>query len=304
MVTALFLGLILKSRIDRKLNILIGVSSVNLCKMKQVINLYKPVGLSPLQAIEKFKKFNRAYKNKKMGYAGRLDPMAEGVLLALVGDENKKMGGYLKLDKEYRAEILIGLKSDSCDVLGVVEKGGFVEVDEKVLKKKLKMLKGKYNQKIPKYSSYRFKGRPMFYYALRGKEVEDVKKVVEIKDVRINSVYKIGSGKLLKYVLNKIDKVDGKFRQKEIKEKWREVLEGGEDNESARYRNKDPPTQPLNVSQTRLFVVIDVTIVCSSGTYIRAIADDIGEGYGGGLLLSLKRIRVGNFDVRESEKLR
>ena len=74
--------------------------------MKNVINLYKPVGLSPLQVIEKFRLKHREYGKVKLGYAGRLDPMAEGVLMVLVGDENKKIRDYLKFDKEYRAEIL------------------------------------------------------------------------------------------------------------------------------------------------------------------------------------------------------
>jgi len=287
--------------VEGKINILIKLSKI----MKKIINLYKPVGLTPLQAIEKFREKHREYKNKKMSYAGRLDPMAEGVLLVLVGEENKKIRQYLGLDKEYRAEILFGFCSDSHDVLGIAEMGGQVgQIPTKELKKKLKGLKGLYEQKIPKYSSYRIKGRPMFYYALRGKEVEDVKKVVEIKDIKINSVYKIGSGKLLKYVLKKINKVSGKFRQEEIIDKWKEVLKGSEDRESARYRNKDPPTQPLNVLQTRLFFVVDVTISCSSGTYIRAIAEDVGKDFGGGLLLGLKRIRVGGFGVGDSLKLK
>ena len=55
--------------------------------MKKVINLYKPVGLTPLQALNIFKKTNSPYKSKKISYPGRLDPMAEGVLILLVDDE-------------------------------------------------------------------------------------------------------------------------------------------------------------------------------------------------------------------------
>ena len=48
------------------------------------------------------------------------------------------------------------------------------------------------------------------------------------------------------------------------------------------------------------FLIVNTLINCSSGTYIRAIADDIGKIFGGGLLLSLKRTKVGKFDVKES----
>ena len=53
--------------------------------MKKTIILIYPVGITPLQAIEKFKEKNPKYNKIKMGYAGKLDPMAEGVLLILVG---------------------------------------------------------------------------------------------------------------------------------------------------------------------------------------------------------------------------
>ena len=58
--------------------------------MNKVINLYKPVGFTPLQAVERFKEENVRYKKEKISYPGRLDPMAQGVLLLLVGDETKK----------------------------------------------------------------------------------------------------------------------------------------------------------------------------------------------------------------------
>jgi len=206
--------------------------------------------------------------------------MAEGVLVILVGEENKKMKQYIGFDKEYKAGILFGFSSDSNDVLGIAGKGNLGEVDIKELKKLIKNLRGSYEQKIPAYSSYRIKGKPMFYYARKGEQVEDIRKKVFIKNVKVNSIYEIGSNRLLKYILNKIDKVDGDFRQEEIKKRWKELL----------------------IDDSK-FVVADILIVCSSGTYIRAIADDLGEDYGGGLLLSLKRTKVGKFDIRDSFKV-
>jgi len=255
--------------------------------MKKTINLYKPVGMTPLQVVNRFKEMDTHYRGKKMSYAGRLDPMAEGVLVLLVDDENKKMKQYMGFDKEYRAEILFGLSSDSHDVLGLVEREfvGDVSIDVRELKKKIKKLKGKYEQKIPGFSSYRFKGKALFSYARSGRldEVEIPNKVVRINKIIIKDVYKISSKRLLKYVINKVDKVKGDFRQEEVKKRWEGLL-GGDEGEK--------------------FCVADVVIECSSGTYIRAIADDVGGDFGGGLLLSLKRLRVGKFGFRESLRLR
>ena len=285
--------------------------------------------MTPLEAIEKFKLKNPVYGGKRMGYAGRLDPMAEGVLLVLVGDENKKIGQYMGFDKEYVAEILLGFSSDSNDVLGVASRGvgkfysqsfnppthpkSGSEIDgiakdknigssiegtrgessgnevehnvdltdirtkeefEKELKKQIKGFVGSYSQKIPKYSSYKVKGKPMFHYARKGVEVEDVKKNVVIKKVKVNSIYQISSGRLLKYIIDKVGKVKGDFRQLEVIENWERLLVGDEK-----------------------YYVLNVTLSVSSGTYIRAIADDFGSSFGGGLLLSLKRTKVGKFGV-------
>jgi tRNA pseudouridine55 synthase len=69
--------------------------------MEQVITVNKPIGLTPLQAVTQFRKKFPLYASEKIGYAGRLDPMAEGLLLLLVGDNNKTKEQYEQLDKEY-----------------------------------------------------------------------------------------------------------------------------------------------------------------------------------------------------------
>mgnify|MGYP000153282325 CR=1 FL=1 len=87
--------------------------------MKNILNIYKPVGLSPLDIINILKDKSPEYQDVPITYAGRLDPMAEGVLLLLAGDEVHKNEEYQKLDKEYEAEILIGFNTDTYDVLGI-----------------------------------------------------------------------------------------------------------------------------------------------------------------------------------------
>jgi len=137
--------------------------------MKPVINLYKPVSLTPLQALELFKKQASEYKKQKISYAGRLDPMAEGVLLLLVGEENKKMTQYMKLDKEYRAQILLGFSTDSYDILGLAEQAKQEKINLKQLKKTIKSFKGTYKQTLPAYSSHRIKGKSLFNLARNNK---------------------------------------------------------------------------------------------------------------------------------------
>ena len=57
--------------------------------IKKIILLNKKEGETPLEALENFRFKNKEYKDVKMTYAGRLDPMASGILLILAGDEIK-----------------------------------------------------------------------------------------------------------------------------------------------------------------------------------------------------------------------
>ena len=76
----------------------------------RVIN--KKIGETPIEALKNFRIKYRGLKNEKMSYAGRLDPLAEGKMIVLVGDkENKDRNRYMDLGKEYSAEFMIGVST-------------------------------------------------------------------------------------------------------------------------------------------------------------------------------------------------
>ncbi|MEK7120642.1 MAG: hypothetical protein AAB840_00955, partial [Patescibacteria group bacterium] len=83
-----------------------------------ILNLYKKEGETPLERIRRFTTENPEYKNKKMTYAGRLDPMAEGVLIILTDEDVHIKDNFLRLDKEYEFEVLWAVSSDTHDILG------------------------------------------------------------------------------------------------------------------------------------------------------------------------------------------
>src|ERR1700722_19791374 len=126
-----------------------------------MIALYKQKGETPLQTLERLRFEQPQYADAKLSYAGRLDPMAEGVMLVLVAEENKSREKHLRLDKTYVTEILFGVSTDTGDVLGIPRsntsgrryKGHFGESEIKtVLEKSV----GKFSQKYPAYSSKSF----------------------------------------------------------------------------------------------------------------------------------------------------
>src|SRR3712207_2873397 len=102
--------------------------------MNKILNIYKPVGFTPLEMITALLKEFPEYKDKKIGYAGRLDPLAHGVLLLMIGDATKQRKDYLGLDKMYEFEVLFGVETDTYDLLGFVKERKVVEsiVKEKV----------------------------------------------------------------------------------------------------------------------------------------------------------------------------
>jgi len=149
--------------------------------MKKVILLNKKEGETPLQALDSFRKKNKKYKDIKMTYAGRLDPMASGLLLILCGEEIKNKEKYLNLNKEYSFEILFGFATDTYDILGKITKcvrQGLTQEEEdkkefkKKIKENIKYFTGKFVQKYPVYSSKTIGGKQLFRYARAGQEVK------------------------------------------------------------------------------------------------------------------------------------
>lgn len=236
--------------------------------MKKRIILNKHEGETPLEAVQRFRQKNEEYKNAKIGYAGRLDPMASGALLLLIEDENKKFSKYAKLDKEYQAELLFSFQTDSYDILGIPKKS-----NSKLDEEKIKKIKGVQKQQIPYFSSYRIKGKPLFWYALNKRKVKLPKTKVRINSIKISAISKISSAKLLNQIIKRIKRVRGEFRQKRIISKWKKLLSGKREN----------------------YAVAHLKIKCSSGTYIRSIANKLGA-----TLMNLKRTKIGRFKYQNS----
>jgi tRNA pseudouridine(55) synthase len=248
--------------------------------MKKLIILDKKEGETPLEALEVFRRKHKDYKDAKMTYAGRLDPMASGILLVLAGEEVKNKEKYLRLDKEYEFEVLFGFATDTYDILGkVVKQGIAIEDLEKIIKNNLKNFTGTFAQKYPIYSSKTVNGKQLFEYGREGIEVEQPEREVKVKSLKLIKFRKIDSKKLLANIEKRIAKVKGDFRQKEILKIWQKKL------------------KPL---EAQSFTVANFKIKCGSGTYVRGIANSLGEEIGvPALALSIKRTRVGRYSIPE-----
>lgn len=248
--------------------------------MEYLLNVYKRIGLTPFQLIQEFKKKFRQYKDIPISHAGKLDPLAEGVMFLVCGKEIKNLKKYMGVDKTYKAKILFGLSSDSYDIQGIGTKNNRT-IDTEKLKKEIESLRGEYLQELPVFSGRIVNKKPLFYWARTNQldKIEIPKEKVMIYDINLNKISKINSNEVLKEINYKINLLNGDFRQKEIIETWNKILE---------KNNED-------------FIVADVTINCSSGTYIRSIANDLGKRMGTyAILLNLIRTRVDKFNIKDS----
>jgi tRNA pseudouridine(55) synthase len=253
-------------------------------KNKGLHLLYKQLGETPNQCLTRFKMANQEFFSVPMTYAGRLDPLAEGLLLVLSGDTIYEKDTYLDLKKTYEFEMLWGFSTDTLDVLGVVSNKEISVPTTLEIKKSLETFLGKFEQKYPIFSSKPVQGKPLFLWAREGKlaEIEIPSHEVEVFEIGHISRKTIKGSDLLNEVKVKIKSVIGDFRQKEILNKWMEILINNTDKE---------------------FTIDRISISVSSGFYVRKFVSDLAETFDAiATTYYIKRNQVGDFKVEDSIK--
>jgi tRNA pseudouridine55 synthase len=254
--------------------------------MQNIISVNKPLGMTPLEVILSLKHKRPDLVDKKITYAGRLDPLAHGVLLLLIEDEIKNKMRYLSLKKTYEFEIVFGLATDTYDVLGYLQDAKIKKSDINVnlfVNKFVNRYIGKQIQTYPPYSSKTVNGKPLFWWAKNNKlnEIEIPKHETEIYKFSVLSIGSIVIKKLEKKIKEEISQVKGDFRQKIILERWNELFD------------KENPETKLHTAKFR--------IICSSGTYIREIANQMGIELGcGGVAIDILRTSIGDYSLNEA----
>lgn len=251
----------------------------------QVLNLYKKMGETPRERLERLRVQKPHYAHEVLSYAGRLDPMAEGVLLTLVGSANKRRDVYLDLNKEYVLDILFGFATDTYDILGrVMETGDASTVRRDIVQRGLNEFRGHISQQYPPYSSKVVEGKSLFEWA-RASALSSIvmpSRNVSIYHIEVQNMYKVLEPDLLTFIETNVEKVQGDFRQEEILRAWRQHLKKEGDRE---------------------FACASVKIECSSGTYARSIAHGLGAQLGvPALALHILRTKVGEYEVEKSLK--
>lgn len=141
----------------------------------------KPKGPTSHDVVDKIRSIT---KEKKVGHAGTLDPQATGLLIIAIGrDSTKKLSGLIKKDKEYEAEITLGIETDTLDSEGEVMSRNDLVVDKDAVKRALTKFEGRLSQLPPKYSAIKIKGKKAYELVRKGKDVK-----LPLRKVRVYSI--------------------------------------------------------------------------------------------------------------------
>lgn len=200
-----------------------------------IINIYKEAGYTSHDVVAKLRGI---VGQKKIGHTGTLDPDATGVLPVCLGVGTKLCDMLTDEDKEYVAELCLGVTTDTQDMSGNILSRADVLIDTEELEAIIYSFQGEYEQTPPMYSALKVNGKKLYELAREGKVVERKARHVHIEEI--------------------------------------EILE-----------MKLP--------------IVKMRVVCSKGTYIRTLCDDIGKKAGcGGAMKSLVRSRVGSFALNDA----
>ena len=148
-----------------------------------IVLLNKSRGISSFKAINKLKWI---IGSGKVGHAGTLDPIAEGLLIVMINNATKFSDNLMKRDKEYFVELELGYETDTYDTEGeITEKyeGDINISDEKILEV-INSFTGEIMQVPPMYSAIKINGEKLYELARKGIEVEREARKVKIYSIR------------------------------------------------------------------------------------------------------------------------
>lgn len=135
-----------------------------------ILNMNKKKGISSFDVVRYVRKVTNI---KKVGHAGTLDPLANGVLLILVGrGATKQSSDLMTLPKTYETTIRLGMKTPTLDLEGEVQLDEDVRVPVRAITETLTRYEGEIEQVPPMYSAKRVGGRRLYKIAKEGRVVE------------------------------------------------------------------------------------------------------------------------------------
>lgn len=132
-------------------------------------------------------------KQRAVGHAGTLDPMACGLLVILCGSGTKLSDYFLNQDKSYRLSFKLGLETDTLDLEGKVLNSQEVSFDKKELEAIVHKESTELEIPVPIFSAVKREGRKMYEYAFKGQPIDPPLKKMSFWGLKIHDIQKDGA---------------------------------------------------------------------------------------------------------------
>ncbi len=217
-------------------------------------------------------------KNLKVGHAGTLDPLATGILLVCIGPATRRAEELQRSAKEYVAGVSFGATTPSYDLEKEIDRRCPLEgVSEAALRAVLPDFVGEQDQVAPLFSAKSVDGVRAYETARRLlKSAQREGRAFDPGEILQSSRINIYDLELLS---------------------WHDApVQDFTDDGLGRIRVADISGEALPTAMIR--------VACSKGTYIRALARDLGEALGSGAFLSsLRRTKNGGFGIEDAVSL-
>lgn len=287
--------------------------------MEKYVVLEKAIGETPLSCAERWRATRPDLASIPLSYAGRLDPMASGKLLVLIGEECKHQADYHGLDKEYEFSVLFGAASDTQDVLGRLkarlsqpdevhrsirsenamsedllrDTSSGCEVTLEHLNKITDGLVGPLTFPYPLFSAKTVQGKPLHMWTLEGRldEIEIPTRTSTIYELELAKIETKPRQEVAATALQKINTIPevtdprkalgADFRRTDVRADWQDIA--------------------TDFSLPSEYTIAHFRCVASSGAYMRTLATIIAEKCNTiGLAYHIHRTKIGRFDAENS----
>lgn len=131
---------------------------------------------------------SKYFHTKKVGHTGTLDPLATGILIITLGKYTKLTELVTNYDKEYIAQLTLGIQTDTYDIEGkIIKEKNASHITKQEIKDCLNHFIGPQIQEVPIYSAVKVNGKKLYNYARNNEEVILPKKNINIKNITLLS---------------------------------------------------------------------------------------------------------------------
>ena len=148
-----------------------------------ILNLDKPRGKTSFEVVAAVRRLSG---ERRVGHGGTLDPEATGVLPIFLGQGTRVVEFLAEAKKTYRAEIELGISTDTYDATGkVTGRGDTSALTREEVEAAAASFSGLVEQIPPMYSAVKYQGVPLYRWARAGVELPRTARKVEFFRIEI-----------------------------------------------------------------------------------------------------------------------